>query len=156
VGHVAVQIAKLLGGYVIATASAAKTEFVRSLGADEVIDYRVVDFTKAVRDVDVVLELIGAGNAERSTRVLRAGGLLITAVERTNINLAREVEAAGRRFAGVAVEPDYPALEKLAHWVEAGQLRPHVQRVFPLIEAAKARELVEIGSTQGKIVLSVQ
>ena len=155
VGHVAVQIAKALGAYVITTASAAKSDFVRSLGADEVIDYKAVDFAKTVRDVDVVLELIGGGNAERSFGVLRPGGLLITAVERTNAELARKTEAAGLRFAGITVEPDYVGLERLTELVEAGKLRPHVERTLPLEEAAKAHELVAQGSTTGKIVLTV-
>ncbi|MBV9634576.1 MAG: zinc-binding dehydrogenase, partial [Methylobacteriaceae bacterium] len=139
----------------IATASAAKRAFVQNLGADEVIDYNAVDFSEAVHDVDVVLELVGRGNAQRSLRVLREGGLLVTAVERTNAELAQQTEAAGRRFAGVAVEPDYVALERLTELVEAGKIRPHVDETLPLAEAAKAHQLVEKGSTAGKIVLTV-
>jgi len=85
VGHVAVQIAAARGAYVIATASAAKHDFVRSLGADEVLDYQAVDFAQAVGDIDVVLETVGRGYAERSLRALRPGGLLVTIVERTTI-----------------------------------------------------------------------
>jgi NADPH:quinone reductase-like Zn-dependent oxidoreductase len=152
VGHLAVQIAKAHGAYVIGTASAGKHEFVRSLGADEMIDYRAVDFTEAVRDVDIVLEMIGGDYAERSLRVLRPGGLLVTAVERMNSALAAKVEAAGRRFAGVAVEPDYVALERMAEMVERGVLRPHVERTFPLEEAGKSHEFVATG-IKGKAVL---
>lgn len=155
VGHVAVQIAKALGAHVITTASAAKRDFVRDLGADEVIDYNAVDFTEAVANVDVVLEPIGRGYAERSLKVLKPGGRLITIVQRTDAELARKTEAAGRRFVGITVEPDYVGLERLAELVEAGKLRPHVERTLPLEEAAKAHELVASGSTQGKIVLTV-
>jgi NADPH:quinone reductase-like Zn-dependent oxidoreductase len=96
VGHLAVQIAKGLGAYVLATSSAGKMDFVRRPGADEIIDYRAVDFAEAVRDVDVVIESIGGDYAERSLRTLRPGGLLVTLVERTNGALALLAKAAGQ------------------------------------------------------------
>lgn len=85
----------------------------RGLGADRVIDYRSADFAQAIADVDVVLELVGNGYAERSIAALRPGGLLVTAVDRNNAELPPKFAAAGRRFAGVAVEPDYPVLERI-------------------------------------------
>jgi NADPH:quinone reductase-like Zn-dependent oxidoreductase len=153
VGHLAVQIAKARGAYVVATASAGKHAFVRDLGADEVIDYQAVDFTTAVGDLDLVLEVIGGDYAERSVQVLQPGGLLVTAIERTNAELAAKVEAAGRRFAGISVEPDHVGLEGLAALVESGQLRPHVSARVPLDEAPRAHELLATHIT-GKIVLT--
>jgi NADPH:quinone reductase-like Zn-dependent oxidoreductase len=155
VGHLAVQIAKALGAHVIATASASKLAFVRSLGADEVIDYRTTDFSEAVRDADVVLEVIGGGYAERSLKALRPGGLLVTAVERMSVELARQTEAAGRRFAGVTVEPDHLGLERLSELIEAGKIRVHVSHTLPMRDAGKAHELAAKGSIQGKIVLTM-
>lgn len=155
VGHVAVQIAKALGAHVIGTASAAKGEFVRSMGADEVLDYAAVDFAEAVREIDVVLELVGGDYGERSLRTLRHGGLLVTAVDRHNTELRARAEAAGVRFAGIAVEPDHIGLERLAELVEAGRLRPHVEHALPLAEVAKAHELLDAGGVRGKIVLTV-
>lgn len=154
VGHLAVQIAKYLGAYLVGTASAGKHEFVRDLGADEVIDYRAVDFTEVVSDIDVVLELVGDDYGTRSIDVLRPGGLLATAVERTNRELADRTTAAGRRFAGITVEPDGQGLERLAGLVDAGQLRVHVEHAFPLEEVAKAHEMLEAGMT-GKAVLTM-
>ncbi|MFI9308713.1 NADP-dependent oxidoreductase [Streptomyces triculaminicus] len=153
VGHFAVQIAKARGAHVIAMASAPKHDFVRSLGADEVIDYRTTDFTEAVKDVDVVFDSSSEG--VRSLAVLRPGGTLVSIMEHWNQELAARVEAAGRRFAGVSVEPDYASLEAIAALVDAGRVRPHVAATFPLAEAAKAHEMVESGRTQGKIVLTV-
>ena len=153
VGHLAVQIAKARGAYVVATASAGKHDFVRDLGADEVIDYQAVDFTTAVGDLDVVLEVIGGDYAERSVQVLRPGGLLVTAIERTNAELAAKVEAADRRFAGVSVEPDHVGLEALAELVESGRLRPHVSARVPMEEAPRAHELLNTHLT-GKVVLT--
>jgi NADPH:quinone reductase-like Zn-dependent oxidoreductase len=152
VGHLAVQIAKARGGYVIATASAAKHEFVQSLGADEVIDYQAVDFAQNVADVDVVLETVGRGYAERSLRTLRPGGLLVTIVERTNVDLAKKTTAEDKLFAGVTVEPDQGGLEKLSDLVKSGRLRIHVEHTFPLDHVVKAHELLS-GSARGKIVL---
>lgn len=104
VGHLAVQIAKARGAEVIALASTGKHEFVRGLGADEVIDYQAVDFTEKVRDVDVVFDSSAQG--DRSLSVLRPGGVLVTIVQHRDAELAARVEAAGRRFAGIGVEPD--------------------------------------------------
>jgi len=137
----------------VATASASKHDFVRSLGADEVIDYRAADFTKATGDIDVVLELVGGDYGLRSIEVLRRGGLLVTAVERTNAELAARTEAAGRRFAGITVDPDHVALEKLTELVDQGKLRVHVSHALPLAEAARAHTLLSGGVT-GKIVLT--
>lgn len=153
-GHIAVQIAKDLGAYVIGTASAGKIDFVRSLGADEVIDYKEVDFTGAVRDVDMVLELVGGGYADRSLQVLRDDGLLITAVERTDAELAARTKAAGRRFAGVTVEPDGRTLEHLAELVDAGRLKIHVEHAIPFEDVARAHALLESG-LKGKAVLTI-
>lgn len=153
VGHLAVQIAKARGARVIALASAGKHDFLRGIGADEVIDYRTTDFTEAVRDVDVVFDSTGQG--ERSLGVLRPGGMLVTIVEHRDEELAAKTVAAGMRFAGIPVAPDGAALEAIAELVDAGRIRPHVAEVFPLAEVAKAHELVAAGRTQGKVILTV-
>jgi len=155
VGHLAVQIAKARGAYVIATASAAKHDFVHGLGADQIIDYQATDFARAIRDVDVVLELIGNGYAQRSIDVLRPGGLLITAVERTDAKLAAQVTAANRRFAGITVEPDAVGLQHLVDLVTQGKLRVHVSHAIPLADVARAHALYAGGGVTGKIVLTV-
>lgn len=152
VGHLAVQIAKARGAYVIGTASADKQDFVRGLGADEVIDYRTTDFARQVKDVDVVLESVGGDYGERSLRTLRPGGLLVTIVGRNDVELARKTQAAGMRFAGISVEPDYPALEALAALAEAGRLKVHVARTFPLGQAAEAHRFLATRPL-GKVVL---
>ncbi len=98
---------------------------------------------------------IGGDIARRSIGVLRRGGLLVTIVDRRDVDLAARTEAAGRRFAGLSVEPDYPALEALADLAVSGKLRVHLQATLGLAEAAKAHELLESGSVTGKIVLTV-
>ena len=155
VGHIAIQIAKALGAYVIATARASKRAFVEGFGADEVIDYTAVDFTDAVRDIDVVLDTIGGDTAERSLEVLRTGGHLVTAVAEEDAKLIARYEAAGMRFSGIAVDPDPVALRGLVELVERGMLRVHVQETFPFERVADAHRLLDAGHLQGKLVLTV-
>jgi len=154
VGHLAVQIAKARGAYVIGTASRSKHDFVRSLGADEVIDYREADFAAAVEDVDIAFDLVGRDYGPRTLEVLRPGGVLVT-IERVNPGLATRAAASGKRVAGIAVEPDHIGLEGLASLVEEGKLRVHVGEVLPLEEARRAHELLAGRGATGKIVLTV-
>ncbi|MEV6750921.1 NADP-dependent oxidoreductase [Streptomyces sp. NPDC051214] len=153
VGHFAVQIAKARGAHVIAIASEGRHDFVRGLGADEIIDYRTTDFTEVVKDVDVLLDSTAQGDL--SLGVVRPGGVLISILEHGDTELAARVEAAGRRFAGVLVEPDAAGLEALTALIDTGRVRPYVEETFPLEEAGKAHELVAAGHVQGKIVLTV-
>jgi NADPH:quinone reductase-like Zn-dependent oxidoreductase len=155
VGHVAVQIAKARGAYVIGTASAGKHEFLRGLGADELIDYRETDFATAVQDVDVVLDTIGGDYVHRSLRILRQGGLLVTLVPRGSKELPREAEKLGVRATEMLVDADHTGMKEIAELVEAGRLRATIAGTFPLAEAAKAHALGETGRTAGKLVLVV-
>jgi NADPH:quinone reductase-like Zn-dependent oxidoreductase len=153
VGHFAVQIAKARGAYVIALASEPKHAYLKEIGADEVIDYRTTDYTEAVEDVDIVFDSSSEGT--RALQVLKPGGTLVTIMEHRNQELAAAIEAAGRRFAGVSVEPDYASLEAIAALVDGGLIRPHVAAALPLAEAGRAHELVGSGTVQGKVVLTV-
>ncbi|MFI7226868.1 NADP-dependent oxidoreductase [Nonomuraea angiospora] len=156
VGHLAVQIAKARGAYVIGTASAAKHEFLRGLGADELIDYRNEDFAEVVRDVDVVLETIGGDYGLRSLRTLRKGGTIVSLVlSDLSPELHRQAAELGIRSEGMLVEPDHAAMRALAALVEAGRLRVEIAAALPLAEAAKAHELGETNRVTGKIVLTV-
>ncbi|MEU0404935.1 NADP-dependent oxidoreductase [Streptomyces sp. NPDC006197] len=151
VGHLAVQIAKARGAYVVGTASAAKHDLVRELGADEVVDYRAARFEDVVSDIDVVLDGLGGETAERSLKVLRDGGRLITLPGPDDVPAAQD----GVRAAWVLVEPDHLGLREIAALVERGALRPVVDTVLPLAEAAEAHAIGELGRTTGKIVLTV-
>lgn len=149
------QVAKAYGAYVIGTASVGKHEFVRELGADEVIDYTAVDFASVVSDVDVVIDPIVGDYQERSLSVLRNGGTLITLAARETEALATAAAARSIRSGFMLVEPDRQALLALTELVETGKLKVHVEAVFPLADAAKAHELGETGRTTGKLVLTV-
>ncbi|MGW4139083.1 NADP-dependent oxidoreductase [Streptomyces mirabilis] len=155
VGHVAVQIAKARGAYVIGTASAGKHEFLRDLGADELIDYRENDFTEAVRDVDVVLDTIGEENTFRSLRVLREGGIVVSILPMGREELYKEAAALGVRAARMLVEADHAGMRSVADLVDAGKLRATIAGTFPLADAAEAHALGDTGRTTGKLVLTV-
>ncbi|MFB7343273.1 NADP-dependent oxidoreductase [Streptomyces hydrogenans] len=155
VGHLAVQIAKARGAYVIGTASAAKHAFVRSLGADEVIDYRTTDFRDAVQDVDMVLDPLSGDTRVRSLDVLRPGGVLVSILPGTDPDEAAKAAARGVRVESLLVEADHAGMNAVADLAASGALRAHVEAVFPLAEAAKAHALGETNRTTGKIVLTV-
>lgn len=155
VGHLAVQIAKARGAYVIGTASEPKHEFLRSLGADEVIDYRAGDFRDAVRDVDVVLDPMSGDTRVRSLDVLRPGGVLVSLLPGTDPEEAAKAEARGVRVETLLVEADQEGMKAVAELAASGALRAHVEAVFPLEEAAKAHALGETERTTGKLVLTV-
>lgn len=155
VGHLAIQVAKAHGAYVIGTASAEKHQTLRALGADELIDYRRSDFAEALRDVDVVLDTIGGDYVDRSLRVLRPDGLLIGLSNPfARDEIAARAAADGKRGTTVMVAPDHAALDQLATLIDDGKLRPIVAQTFPLADAAKAHELGENNRTTGKIVLT--
>lgn len=153
VGHLAVQIAKARGAYVIGTASAAKHEFVRALGADDMVDYQQADFAEAVRDVDVVLDTIGGEYQLRSLRTLRRGGLLVSILPFPVQGLAEEADRLGVRTEMLLVEADHTGMTAIAELAQAGALRATIAGTFPLAQAVKAHELGETSRTAGKLVL---
>ncbi|MET8685121.1 NADP-dependent oxidoreductase [Streptomyces sp. NPDC004732] len=155
VGHLAVQIAKARGAHVIATASAAKHDLLRTLGADELIDYRTQDVADTVRDVDVALDSIGGPNWTRSLRTLRRGGTLVSLLPPDDTFPVQQAEKAGVTAVFMLVEPDQQGLREISTLVEDGRLRVIVDAEFPLEQAAQAHALGETGRTTGKIVLTV-
>jgi NADPH:quinone reductase-like Zn-dependent oxidoreductase len=158
VGHFAVQIAKHLGAHVIGTAGAAKHAWLRDLGADETVDYTAVRFEEHIKDVDVVIDLVGDGIDATSTRslaTLRPGGLLVAVPSGVSPELLRRAEEHGLRASAFLVEPDGPALSRIAELIDSGAVRVEVAAVLPLEKAADAHRLGETGRTRGKIVLHV-
>jgi NADPH:quinone reductase-like Zn-dependent oxidoreductase len=156
VGHLAVQIAKARGAYVLGTARSAKHQFLTELGADETIDYTSEVVEDRVHDVDVVLDLVGGGESSQGALpALRDGGLFIAVPSSAGLESLRELAAGRVRVTGILVEPDRAGMEAIAGLVATGALRAHVSRTFPLEQAARAHELGETGRTQGKLVLTV-
>jgi NADPH:quinone reductase-like Zn-dependent oxidoreductase len=159
VGHLAVQIAKARGAQVVATASAANHDFLRDLGADELVDYRTEDFADTVRGIDCVLDPIGddygTRYGTRSLATMRAGGTLVTLRGLDREFPAARAAESGIRAVHLLVEPDQAGLRAITGLVESGRLRVAVDSVFPLEDAAGAHTRGEAGGVKGKLVLAV-
>ncbi|HWB09904.1 MAG TPA: NADP-dependent oxidoreductase [Pirellulales bacterium] len=147
VGTFAVQLAHWRGARVTGTASTANLDFVRRLGADEVIDYRAQRFEDVVGDVDVVFDTVGGETLGRSWGVLRPGGRLVSVADP-----AEETTDQRGRAAYFIVEPNRTQLAEIARLIDGDALRPVVGAVFPLAEARKA---YQHKPNHGKVVLRV-
>ncbi|ONI78607.1 NADPH:quinone reductase [Actinosynnema sp. ALI-1.44] len=155
VGHFAVQFAKAVGAHVTGTASAGRHDWLREIGADEVIDYRTTRFEDVTGDQDVVVDLIGGDNAIRSTGVLKPGGTVVAVPSGVSDELAAAAEARGVTAIDFLVEPDGHALAEIARLIDAGQVRVEVERVFPFDDIRAAHERQESGRVQGKLVVRI-
>ena len=152
VGIFALQFAKLANAHVIATTSAKNAELVRSLGADEVIDYNGEDFSKKVSEIDLVFDTIGGDTQSRSWQVIRKGGKLVSTVG-TDENAAKQFGVHTESFALVS---NGSRLQEIGALVDAGLVRVIIAKEFPLSEAKAAQDLIETGHVVGKIILRVQ
>lgn len=153
VGTFAIQIAKAKGAYVATTVSDRNVEFVSSLGADEVIDYTHQDFSSKLADYDVVFDTIGGEVQEKSFRVLRKNGILISITAQPD---ALTGEQYGVRTAYFFLQPDGEKLAKLGQMIEQGKVKSVIDSVFALADTAKAHERSESRHARGKIVIRVR
>ncbi|HXC34494.1 MAG TPA: NADP-dependent oxidoreductase [Candidatus Acidoferrales bacterium] len=152
VGNFAVQFAKAKGAYVIGTASGKNQAFLRELGADEAIDYQKTRFEDVVHDVDVVLDTIGGETQERSFKVLKKGGILVSLVQPPSQESATKY---GVRALFYGAHASSSNLAEIAKLIDNGKVKPVVETILPLAEARRAHELSEGGHVRGKIVLKV-
>src|SRR5215467_15623749 len=153
VGVFAVQLARLSGARVIATASARNRDFLRELGANETIDYTTTHFEEVVHNVDVVFDTVGGDTLQRSWQVVKKGGALVTVVSpRPSLEEAKMYDV---RPAWFIVEPNREQLIQIGTLIDAGHLRPILDTVLPLAQARQAYEQGAKGHTRGKIVLRV-
>ena len=152
VGSFALQFAKWKGAYAIGTASSGNLQFLMSLGADEVIDYKAQRFEDNVHDVDVVLDTVGGDTFDRSWGVLKPGGFLVTTVANVQEGAA---EAHGVRARSIVSQANGSELAQIAKIIDKKLIKPVVTMVLPLSEARKAQEASENRHTRGKIVLRV-
>ncbi len=152
VGSMAVQLAHWVGANVIGTASARNRDFLRGLGADEVIDYTSTRFEDMLHDVDVVLDTIGGDTMERSWSVLKKEGLLVSVFSPPP---KEQAKAQSVRALFFVVQPNRAELIQIGDLIDAGQVQPVIETVFPLSEARQAFERALSGHTRGKIILRV-
>ena len=152
VGSLAVQIAKLHGAHVIGTASSRHRALVESLGVNEFVDHEAQPLRDAVRDVDLVIDTMGGAVQAASWHAMAPEGMLVSTVSDPADSLALWPRLRG---ATLFIQPNRAVLERLAHFVEAGQLRPVVGAEFALAELAQAHALSQTGHATGKIAIYV-
>jgi NADPH:quinone reductase-like Zn-dependent oxidoreductase len=152
VGTYAVQFAKSKGAYVIGTASDRNIDFLKRLGADEVIDYNMENFETVVNDIDLVLDTIGGDTQLKSIDVLKTGGRLISTLAADYVKEAKEKGVVLIDFIAQSV-PDQ--LAEIAQLIDSGKVKPIIDQVLPFTDAKKAHMSIEQGHTRGKIVLQV-
>ena len=150
-GHLAIQIAKAIGAHVTTTVSAGKIDYVRSIGADEAIDYHATDFSTRTDSFDVVLDFIAGDHALRSLKVIRKGGVVVC-IKAPSEEAIRYASDNALQLKRMLVHPDAGEMEKLAALVRAGKLKVHVAATYPLEEAGEAHRFLATGPI-GKVVL---
>ncbi|ALL08592.1 oxidoreductase [Pedobacter sp. PACM 27299] len=156
VGHFAVQMAKHIGAYVIATSSASNRDFVLNLGADKHIDYQSTPFETVLSDIDFVLETIGGANFQKSIRVLKPFGTIVglpSGHTREDELKAQEKQLHACYF--MSVYSSGNDMEHIASLLEKGVLKPYISHVFQFDEMAKAHLQIETGRTIGKVVVKL-
>jgi NADPH:quinone reductase-like Zn-dependent oxidoreductase len=152
VGHIAIQLSKIRGARTIGTAS-VHIDQLKEMDVDETIDYSTANFEDTVKDVDVVLDLIGGDTQQRSWAVMRPGGILVATVQPPSEETA---QAHGVRQNFVSTAPPIKrVLTEVANLVDTGQLKPIVSAILPLSEIQKGHEMVEGKHVHGKVVLSI-
>lgn len=155
VGLFAVQFARWKGAHVIGTTSTANIDFVRSLGAETVIDYTSTPFEQVAQDVDVVLETIGGEYLQRSMQVVKPGGVLISLLEQPPQEKAQELGIRATQNSVLQPFPSTSLLQTIAQLMAEDQVKTAVRQVFALNEVQEAHRLCETGHGRGRIVLQV-
>lgn len=153
IGSIAIQFAKAIGAYVATTVSTDDVDFAKSLGADQVIDYKNEDFEKLLKDLDAVLDTVGGETTNKSFSVLKKGGVIVSMLGQPSEELVRQhgVTAIGQYTVS---SPE--RLLRLTTLVESGTVKPMADKVFPLEEAKEAFRYLEEVHPRGKVVLEIK
>lgn len=152
VGHMAIQYAKSVGAHVITTVSGDDIEYAKSLGADEVIDYKTQAFENNLQNLDAVLDTAGGQVSEKSYQVLKKGGILVLLVSQVDEELAQKYAVTAIRQQS---KTDAPQLRRLSELVDGGKIKVHVDKSFPLDQVKEAFIHLKAGHPRGKVVISV-
>ncbi len=153
VGHLAVQYAKLTGATVIATASEKHHEFLNSLGVDTIIDYKKEKFEKKLKDIDVVIDLVGGDTGIRSLQVLKPHGLIVTVPTITRDEILAAAKELPIEATGMLAESNLDDLSYIAELCANQKVTIQIAKAFPLHQAVEAHKMLEAKQTQGKIVI---
>ncbi len=153
IGSFAVQIAKAIGAYVATTVSTEDVDFVKQLGADEVIDYKTKNVKDVLNNYDAVFDTAGPQTWDDSIMVLKKGGVIVSMNGQPNPLLAEE---QGVTSIGQGTDSNPDKLAKIKEMIESGKIKPRVDKVFPLEEAREAFEFQEKESPKGKVVVKIK
>jgi NADPH:quinone reductase-like Zn-dependent oxidoreductase len=152
VGHFAIQFAKAKGAWVATTVSGADIDLARKLGADLPIDYKAEKFEDVLEDIDLVYDLIAGDTQQRSFKVLKEGGTLISTLQKPD---QAELDRRHARGAHYMAKPDARELEEIARLIDAGKVKVIVNAIYPLEDVARAHTHMEHDHIAGKVVLRV-
>jgi NADPH:quinone reductase-like Zn-dependent oxidoreductase len=153
VGHYAVQMARHLGAYVICTASGQNRDFLMSLGAKEHIDYEKERFEDLVTSLDFVLDAIGGDYIDRSLKVLRSGGTIISIPSGAAESVAEKASAKGLNGYRFMVQSNGENMKEIASLLKKGIVKSHISKIYHINEIQAAQLQIETGKTRGKVVV---
>lgn len=153
IGSIAIQIAKSIGAYVAVTVSEKGMEFVKNLGADEIIDYKNQKFEEILKDYDFVYDTIGGEITNRSFKVIKKGGILASMKGQPNEELAKQFSVTG---VAINTQTNHERLQRLTQLVESGTVKPHVDKVFDLDQIKDAFIYKNTAHPQGKVVIRIR
>lgn len=177
VGTFAIQLAKIMGATVTTTASEAGSDLVKSLGADEIINYKTEKFEDMLTNYDAVFDTIGGTTLEKSFNIIKSGGNIVSVSGMPNAQFGKEFGSGffktllfslaskkltalekkhNAQYSFLFMKPSGDQLRTIANYIEAGKIKPVIDRVFPFEDAQKAMEYSEAGRAKGKIIVKMK
>ncbi|WP_242268009.1 NADP-dependent oxidoreductase [Bacillus cereus group sp. BfR-BA-01352] len=177
VGTFAIQLAKIMGATITTTASEAGANLVKSLGADEIINYKTEKFEDILKDYDAVFDTIGGTTLEKSFNIIKSGGNIVSVSGMPNARFGKEFGSGffktllfslaskkltalekkhNARYSFLFMKPSGDQLRTIANYIEAGKIKPIIDRVFSFEDAQKAMEYSEAGRAKGKIIVKIK
>ncbi|PGD61466.1 NADP-dependent oxidoreductase [Bacillus wiedmannii] len=177
VGTFAIQLAKIMGATVTTTASEAGSDLVKSLGADEIINYKTENFEEILKDYDAVFDTIGGTTLEKSFNIIKSGGNIVSVSGMPNARFGKEFGSGffktllfslaskkltalekkhNAQYSFLFMKPSGDQLRTIANYIEAGKIKPVIDRVFPFEDTQKAMEYSEGGRAKGKIIVKIK
>ena len=153
IGTIAIQLAKHLGAYVATTASQKDTDYVRGLGADEVIDYQSGKFEEKLKGYEAVFDTTGGDAYKKSFQIMKEGGVIVSMIEQPDAEMmAKHKVIALNQY----TQPNADQLAKLASLINDGIVKPHVDKSFSMEQAKEAFAYQQTGHPQGKVVITIK
>ncbi|MCU4761510.1 NADP-dependent oxidoreductase [Bacillus sp. Gnz1/3] len=177
VGTFAIQLAKIMGATVTTTASEAGSDLVKSLGADQIINYKTEKFEEILKDYDAVFDTIGGTTLEKSFNIIKSGGNIVSVSGMPNARFGKEFGSGffktllfslaskkltalekkhNAQYSFLFMKPSGDQLRIIANYIEAGKIKPVIDRVFSFEDAQKAMEYSEAGRAKGKIIVKIK